>query len=100
MSRVYRHCARVGLADVTPAGRARLDAIARWLQDAAWADVTDSGLHDDGVWVVRRLALQVGRAPRFDEPLEVATFCSGVGRLWAERSSTLRGASGGHVEAV
>jgi acyl-ACP thioesterase len=98
--RVYRHAARVGLADVTPAGRARLDAIARWLQDAAWADVIDSGLEDDGVWIVRRLELRVPRAPRFDEPLELATFCSGVGRLWAERRTAVRGAGGGHVEAV
>jgi acyl-ACP thioesterase len=98
--RVYRHAATVGLADVTPAGRARLDAIARWLQDAAWADVADSGLEDDGVWIVRRLELHVAQAPRFDEPLELATFCSGAGKLWAERRTSLRGAAGGHVEAV
>jgi acyl-ACP thioesterase len=98
--RVYRHAAVVGLADVTPSGRARLDAIARWLQDAAWADVADSGLEDDGVWIVRRLELHVARAPRFAEPLELATFCSGVGRLWAERRTAIHGADGGHVEAV
>ena len=45
---------RVGLGDVAPSGRVRLDALARWLQDAAHADVVDSGLHDDGV---------VGRPP-------------------------------------
>ena len=33
--RVFRHRDRVTLADVSPAGRARLDALARWLQDAA-----------------------------------------------------------------
>jgi acyl-ACP thioesterase len=98
--RVYRREATVGMADVTPGGRARLDAIARWLQDAAWADVIDSGLEDDGVWIVRRLALHVDRSPRFDERLEVATFCSGVGPLWAERRTSVRGAQGGHVEAV
>ena len=98
--RVYRHAATVGLADVTPAGRARLDAVARWLQDAAWADVADSGLEDDGVWIVRRLGLQVEQAPRFDEPLELATFCSGAGKLWAERRTSVRGGAGAHVEAV
>jgi acyl-ACP thioesterase len=98
--RVYRHAATVGLADVTPAGRARLDTIARWLQDAAWADVADSGLEDDGVWIVRRLELEVAQAPRFDEPLELATFCSGVGRLWAERRTAIRGSAGAHVEAA
>jgi acyl-ACP thioesterase len=98
--RVYRHPATVGLADVTPGGRARLDAMARWLQDAAWADVADSGLEDDGVWIVRRLTLHVAQAPRFDEALELATFCSGAGKLWAERRTSLRGGAGGHVEAV
>jgi acyl-ACP thioesterase len=98
--RVYRHAAAVGLADVTPGGRARLDAIARWLQDAAWADVADSGLEDDGVWIVRRLELHVQHAPCFAETLELATFCSGAGRLWAERRTSVRGDGGGHVEAV
>jgi acyl-ACP thioesterase len=89
--RVFHHATAVGLADVTPAGRARLDAIARWLQDAAWADIVDAGIEDDGVWIVRRLELRVERAPRFAEPLEIATFCSGTGALWAERRSTIRG---------
>jgi acyl-ACP thioesterase len=98
--RVYRHAATVGLADVTPGGRARLDAIARWLQDAAWSDVADSGLEDDGVWIVRRLAVHVEQAPRFDEPLALDTFCSGVGKLWAERRTSVRGEAGAHLEAV
>jgi acyl-ACP thioesterase len=98
--RVYVHAAIAGLGDVTPAGRARLDAIARWLQDAAWADVVDSGLPDEGIWVVRRMQAVVGRFPRFWEPLEIATFCSGTGRLWAERRTTVRGAGGALVETA
>jgi acyl-ACP thioesterase len=98
--RVYAHTPQPGLADVAPDGRVRLDALARWLQDAAWADVADAGVQDEGLWVVRRMALHVERAPRFAEPLEVATFCSGTGALWAERRSTIRGAGGAHVEAV
>jgi acyl-ACP thioesterase len=98
--RVYVHRATPGLGDVTPAGRARLDAIARWLQDAAWADVHDSDVPDEGSWVVRRMTLRVESFPTFWEPLEVATFCSGTGPLWAERRTTIRGDDGGHVEAV
>ena len=93
--RVFRHPVAAGLADVTPSGRARLDAIARWLQDAALADVVDSGLDGGGVWVLRRLRLRVARFPRFGEPLEVATFCSGTGALVAERRSTVRGDGAG-----
>jgi acyl-ACP thioesterase len=98
--RVFRYDATVGLADVTPAGRARLDAMARWLQDAAWADIAESELSDDGVWIVRRTELHVGRSPRFGEALELDTFCSGTGKLWAERRTTIRGEAGGHVETV
>jgi acyl-ACP thioesterase len=41
------------------------------------------------VWVVRRLHLRVEAFPRFGDALAVATFCSGTGRLWAERRSTI-----------
>jgi acyl-ACP thioesterase len=98
--RVFTDVARAGLGDVTPSGRVRLDAIARWLQDAAFADLVDSGLPDDGVWVVRRLRIRVERFPRFREAAEVDTWCSGTGSLWAERRSKVRGENGGLVEAV
>jgi acyl-ACP thioesterase len=97
---VFTDVARAGLGDVAPSGRVRLDAIARWLQDAAFADLVDSGLPDDGVWVVRRLRIRVERFPRFREAAEVDTWCSGTGSLWAERRSTVRGADGGLIEAV
>ena len=42
------------------------------------------------MWIVRRLELQVGQAARFDEPLDLAMFCSGAGPLWAERRTSLR----------
>jgi acyl-ACP thioesterase len=98
--RVFTDVARAGLGDVAPSGRLRLDAIARWLQDAAFADLVDAGLPDDGVWVVRRLRIRVERFPRFREATEVDTWCSGTGSLWAERRSTVRGEQGGLVEAV
>jgi acyl-ACP thioesterase len=98
--RVFTERTRTGLGDVTPSGRVRLDAIARWLQDAAFADILDTGLPDDAVWVVRRLRLRVERFPRFGEAVEVATWCSGTGPLWAERRTTVRGEDGGRVEAV
>ena len=42
--RVFTHRDRVMLGDVSPSGRARLDAFARWLQDAAYDDALDSGI--------------------------------------------------------
>jgi acyl-ACP thioesterase len=98
--RVFTDRARAGLGDVAPSGRVRLDTIARWLQDAAFADLLDSGVPDDGVWIVRRLRLRVERFPRMHEHVSVATWCSGAGGLVAERRSTVRGDEGGLVEAV
>jgi acyl-ACP thioesterase len=98
--RVFTDRARAGLGDVAPSGRVRLDAIARWLQDAAFADLIDSAIPDDGVWVVRKLRLRVEQFPVFREAVAVATWCSGAGTLVAERRSTLRGDQGGLVEAV
>jgi len=98
--RVFRHPVAAGLGDTAPSGRLRLDAIARWLQDAALADVVDSGLDGGGVWVLRRLRLRVARFPRFGDALEVATFCSGTGALVAERRSTVLASGEPVVEAV
>ena len=39
----------------------------------------DSGVPDDGVWIVRRLRLRVERFPRMHEHVSVATWCSGAG---------------------
>jgi acyl-ACP thioesterase len=88
-----------GLADATGSRRVRLDAIARWLQDVAYADVVDVGLADRGAWVVRRARLRVEAFPRFGEPVLVRTWCSAAGRLAAERRTSVAGA-GGAVEAV
>ena len=52
------------------------------------------------MWIVRRLELRVAVAPRFGEELDIATFCSGTGPLWAERRSTIRGEGGAVVEAA
>jgi acyl-ACP thioesterase len=78
-----------GLGDCAPSGRVRLDALARWLQDIAYADVEDAGLADSAVWVVRRTRMRIVRFPRFAERCTVSTYCSGVGRMWAERRTTI-----------
>jgi acyl-ACP thioesterase len=92
--RVFEQRWRPGLADASPSGRVRLDSIARWLQDIAYADVVDAGLADRGAWVVRRLRIRVESFPRFGEPLELRTFCSGLGTLVAERRTTIAGEPG------
>jgi acyl-ACP thioesterase len=90
---------RPGIADADGAGRCRLDAMARWLQDVAYADVIDAGFAGQGAWIVRRTRIRVEAFPRFGEELRLRTFCSGIGRFSAERRTSIRGESAA-VETV
>jgi acyl-ACP thioesterase len=90
----------VRLADASPAGRLRLDATVRYLQDVADDDAFDAGLGRAASWVVRRTTIDVRRPVIFRERVELTTWCSGVGARWAERRTSLRGERGGHIEAV
>jgi acyl-ACP thioesterase len=100
--RAFTHSRQAGFADCAPSGRMRLDAIACWLQDVAYADVEDAGLERAAVWVVRRTRIHVRRFPRFGERYALTTFCSGLGRMWAERRTdlVLAGGDAPDVEAV
>jgi acyl-ACP thioesterase len=81
------------IADAAPSGRCRLDAIARWLQDVAYEDVLDAGFEGRGAWIVRRSRIRVESFPRFGEEVSVRTWCSGIGRFSAERSTSIRSQS-------
>jgi len=82
---------QIGLADVRPDGRARLDAIARIVQDVADHDAaTASDTDDMGVWILRRMALALAHTPRLRAQVTATTYCSGVGARWAERTTELR----------
>ncbi|MDA8062000.1 MAG: thioesterase [Actinomycetota bacterium] len=97
--RTYTGTVRVRLSDVGPTGRARLDAVARYLQDVAGDDAREAGLSAHR-WVVRRSYLELRRLPRYEETLELATWCSGSGAAWAERRTSIRGEAGASVEAA
>lgn len=90
----------VGLGDVRPSGRARLDAIARYLQDVSADDTADAALPDAQAWVVRRVVVEVRGFPRYLERLDATTWCCGVGSHFAERRVELRGEHGAVVDAV
>jgi acyl-ACP thioesterase len=87
--RVFEQVVRPGFADCAPSGRIRLDALARWLQDVAYGDVVEAGMAHTAVWVVRRTRIRVERFPRFGDTHTLATFCSGLGRMWAERRTSI-----------
>ncbi|MFZ0042064.1 MAG: acyl-ACP thioesterase domain-containing protein [Solirubrobacteraceae bacterium] len=100
--RAFTQTRQPGFADCAPSGRVRLDGLARWLQDVAYADVEDAGLAQAAVWVVRRTRIRVNRFPRFGEHFALTTFCSGLGRMWAERRTDIiaQGREDADVEAV
>ncbi|MET0580282.1 MAG: acyl-ACP thioesterase domain-containing protein [Ilumatobacteraceae bacterium] len=98
--RRYAATYRVRLADADPRGLARLDGLARFLQDVASEDADDSGLDQSYGWFVRRTLLVVDRPPVLGERVHLTTFCTGTGRSWAERRTALVGDRGGAVEAV
>lgn len=99
-ARCFRAQRRVRLADVDPGGRARLDAVARYLQDVAADDVRDADADEVVTWVVRQTTIVAPRRPHYDEVLEVATWCSGSGAAWAQRRTTVGVAQQPAVEAV
>lgn len=92
--RVYATRRIVRSTDVVPAGRLRLDALARYLQTTAEEDVAEAGLAEPVVWLVRRCELRIKALPSMSERLTVATFCSGTGPRWAERITTLSSQDG------
>lgn len=97
--RRFRAERTVRLGDVTPEGRSRLDAVARWLQDVAVDDLRDAGAEDGTVWVVRRTAMRISGRPRYGQQVQLETWCSGVGAAWAERRTSAGAPGATAVEA-
>lgn len=98
--RVFTARRRVRLGDVSPGGRLRFDALARYLQDVSSDDTADAQLAGDMAWVVRRTLVEVDVPAVFREELTLRTFCSGTGSRWAERRIAISGEHGAHVEAA
>jgi acyl-ACP thioesterase len=79
----------VRLGDVLPSGGARLDAIARYLQDVAADDGRDASIDNYLAWLVRKTVINVRRRPTVGEQLELVTWASGYGARWAERRTSI-----------
>ncbi len=87
--RQYRSSRLVRLSDVLPSGEARLDAIARYLQDVAADDGRDAGIANHMAWLVRKTVISLRRRPRLEEPIDLVTWASGSAARWAERRTTI-----------
>lgn len=92
--RIFRTTRTLGLGDCASDGILRFDAAARIAQDIASEDLADSGVADEGVWVVRRTHIRFKGAPKYQDRISVSTFCAGVGRAWAQRRTRLESPNG------
>ena len=91
---------KVRLGDVTASGRLRLDALTRYTQDVSDDDTTDAGLAPEPAWVVRRTTVTVAQEARLGEELAFTTYCSALGRRWADRTLDIRGSEGALYQVV
>ena len=80
-------------------GRLRLDAVARFLQDAAIEDVQETGWGlPNHLWFVRSIRVDVLEPFVGDTEVELTTWCSGVAVIAAGRRWSLIGDGGGRIE--
>jgi acyl-ACP thioesterase len=97
--RTFSSTRRIRLSDTDRRGRLRLDAVARFLQDAAIDDVQETGWGlPEHLWFVRRIRIDVLRPFLDDQEVEVITWCSGVAAIAAGRRWSVTGDEGGRIE--
>jgi acyl-ACP thioesterase len=97
--RTFRVSYRVRLSDADATGRLRLDAIARYLQDAAIDDVEETGWGaPEHLWVLRSVRVDVLAPFLHDSAVDIVTWGSSFSSLAAGRRWTLSGDAGGAIE--
>lgn len=97
--RVFRTSRRIRLADRDAHGRLRLDAVMRFLQDAATDDVDETGWGaPQHLWVVRHARIEVLEPVLEGGDVELLTWCSGTASVAAGRRLTIAGERGGRIE--
>ena len=90
---------KVRLSDADASGRLRLDAVARFLQDAAIDDVEETGWGaPDHLWVLRSVRIDVVAPFLTDTRVEIVTWGSSFSSLAAGRRWSLRGDAGGSID--
>jgi acyl-ACP thioesterase len=98
--RRFRSERTVRLGDVDPSGELRLDATARFLQDVASDDALEAALPNALGWVVRRTLVRIDHPATTGERVALTTWCTGTGRSWAERRTSISGEHGARIDAV
>jgi acyl-ACP thioesterase len=98
--RVYEGKRKIRLGDVDPSGRLRFDGLTRYTQDVSDDDTTDAGMADTPGWVVRSTVVDEVSPGSLGESLELRTFCSSLGKRWAERRISVTGSRGARYEVA
>ena len=97
--RTFRVAYTVRLSDTDATGRLRLDAIARYLQDAAIDDVQETGWGaPEHLWVLRSVRIDVLTPSLEDRRVGIVTWGSSFSALAAGRRWSLTGDAGGSIE--
>ncbi len=97
--RTFRTSYRIRLSDTDATGRLRLDAVARYLQDAATDDVSETGWGaPEHLWVLRSVRIDVAKPFLDDQVVEIVTWGSSFSSLAAGRRWSLTGNAGGSIE--
>jgi acyl-ACP thioesterase len=97
--RTFRVSYRVRLSDADATGRLRLDAIARYLQNAAIDDVAETNWGaPEHLWVLRAVRIDVRTPFLEDGVVDVVTWGSSFSSLAAGRRWSLAGDAGGAIE--
>jgi acyl-ACP thioesterase len=97
--RTFRVAYTVRLSDADAAGRLRLDAVARYLQDAAIDDVQETGWGaPEHLWVLRSVRIDVVSPMIGDGEVGIVTWGSSFSALAAGRRWSLTGDAGGSIE--
>jgi acyl-ACP thioesterase len=90
---------KIRLSDADASGRLRLDAVARFLQDAAIDDVGETGWGaPEHLWVLRSVRIDLLTPFLSDETVEIVTWGSSFSALAAGRRWSLSGDAGGSIE--
>jgi acyl-ACP thioesterase len=97
--RTFRTRYRIRLSDRDATGRLRLDAVARFLQDAATDDVDKTGWGaPEHLWVIRAVRIDVLEPFVEDSAVDIVTWGSSFSALAAGRRWSLAGDAGGAIE--
>jgi acyl-ACP thioesterase len=88
------------VADADAAGRLRLDAACRHIQDIGGDQLREMGYQDTHpLWIVRRTMVDLIRPIEYPDMLRLRRWCSGTSNRWCEMRVRIDGRLGGLIES-